>query len=75
MIETHNQSGSDVELEENKFMDLKYDEFKALMMKGRKRSGRYSIEELQEKVVYLNITELPEEVDWRSKAVPPVKII
>lgn len=61
-----------MELGENGFMDLKYDEFRALMMKGRRKSERHNLAEQIEKVVYLNVTDLPESVDWRGVAVPPV---
>jgi hypothetical protein len=59
-----------IEMGENAFMDLDYSEFKALMMKGRRRPKGYRVSE--DKIVYLNITDLPENVDWRGKAVPKV---
>lgn len=55
---------------ENAFMDMEYQEFKALMMKGRKRYPGFKMN--AEKIVYLNITDMPETVDWRERALTPV---
>ena len=52
---------------ENKFMDMDYQEFKVTMMKGRRKPHKkhHAYAENTEKIKYLNLTDLPTEVDWR----------
>ena len=73
-IQTHNAKihVHGVELAANQFMDLTYEEFKLLMMKGRKRPANYYLTQDETKVKYLNITDLPLSVDWRNIAISGV---
>lgn len=75
MIDDHNDSGHEVTMNENQFMDLEYTEFKALMMNGHRKHKKEGslMASSDSKVKYLNITDLPNEVDWRGKAVTKVK--
>lgn len=70
-VDQYNQQNFHMELTyDNEFMDLTYEEFKTLMMKGRVRSAQNVMED---KIRYLNLTDVPEQVDWRNKATSHVQ--
>lgn len=75
MIMEHNANpNNDVKLKENQFMDMEYHEFKYLMSSGHRKHKHGLLGDVKnEKIRYLNITDLPDEIDWRGKAVTNVK--
>lgn len=74
LIQNSNNYGSSVVYGENQYMDLDYEEFKMLMMSGHvERSHKFEgLSENAGKIKYLNLTNLPESVDWRGIATPKV---